>query len=552
MTAKSSRAKALDKTLFAEVAHEDLDALTKPTRTEILEHASKALDGKAKRRLAVEALQADGAHPATLIVAAMPNRPFIIDSIIAELSRQLLEPQLVAHPVIRSEKNGDTSLVAIVVASVSAAKRKQLKADLGDVLDQVRVVTDDWQPMRKRLAAAVEALRENPPSVPADSLAEAIQFVEWILDDNFVLLGVREYDFDGADATAVDDSALGILRDSNLAVMSRGGEAVAMTDEIREFLARPDPLIITKANARARVHRNTYLDYVGLKRYSDKGDVVGELRIVGMFTSTAYTKSVGTIPVLRHKAATVLDHFDADPHSHAGKALTNVLETWPRDELFQIETGLLTEFAGIAMRLEERPRIRVLARPDGFDRFVSILVYVPRERYDTRVRQQLGTYFSNVFDGRLSAFYPAFLENGMVRVHFIIGRDAGKTPIVERETLERRVTEITRSWEDRLLAADPDAQRHAFPLAYREAYNAATALHDASLFEDLSADQPLAIDFHRSNDADKAALRLKLFHLGEPLALSLRVPSLENMGFDVIEEVTFSDRTAGRRNRPHP
>ncbi len=410
------------------------------------------------------------------------------------------------------------------------------------MLDQVRVVTDDWQPMRKRLSTMVDVLRDNPPSVSADALAEAVQFVEWVLADNFVLLGVREYDFDGKEADPVEGSALGILRDPDLAVMSRGGEAVAMTQEIRDFLTRPDPLIITKASARARVHRNTYLDYIGLKRYGEDGAVAGELRIVGMFTSTAYTKSVGTIPVLRHKVAAVLDHFDADPDSHAGKALTNVLETWPRDELFQIDTGLLTRFAGIAMRLEERPRIRVLPRPDRFDRFVSILAYVPRERYDTRVRQQLGTYFADVYDGRLSAFYPAFLENGMVRVHFIIGRDAGKTPDVERDVLERRVTEITRSWEDRLLAADPDAQRHTFPLAYREAYDAATALHDASLFEDLRADQPLAIDFHRSKGDDSAALKLKLFHLGEPLALSLRVPSLENMGFDVIEEVTFSVR----------
>ena len=502
MTAKASGAKALDKTLFADVAREDLDALSKATRTEILDHAARALEGarknNGKRRLAVEALQADGANPTTLIVVAMANRPFIIDSILAELSRQSLDPLLVAHPVIRSETSADMSLVAIVVAAAGGAGRKQLKADLGEVLDQVRVVTEDWQPMRQRLSAAVEALRENPPSVSADSLAEAVQFVEWVLDDNFVLLGVREYDFDGDDATAVDDSALGILRDPDLAVMSRGGEAVTMTQEIRDFLTRPDPLIITKASARARVHRNTHLDYIGLKRYGTDGGVVGELRIVGMFTSTAYTKSVGTIPVLRHKVASVLEHFDADPHSHAGKALTNVLETWPRDELFQIDTGLLTQFAGIAMRLEERPRIRVLARPDRFDRFVSILAYVPRERYDTRVRQQLAAYFADIFEGHLSAFYPAFLENGMVRVHFIIGRDAGVTPHVDRESLERRVTEISRSWEDRLRAADPDAQRHTFPLAYREAYNAATALHDASLFEELSTGQPLAIDFHRA------------------------------------------------------
>jgi glutamate dehydrogenase len=525
----------LEKRLFADVPNEDVAQLTKPARTALLEHVKAALSAKGSRAVRVETVD-NGPEQATVVIIRQKNRPFIVDSVLAELARRSMTPLLVAHPLIEHDGK-PVSVMTILLPAMDAAARKGLKSSFLEVLDAVRTVTDDWRPMRMRVSEAAERLAGS--SVQEAERTEAIAFLHWLLDDNFVLLGVRDYALADGNLKPASNNALGILRDKGLAVMSRSGKPVTMTAEIRAFLDQPDPLIITKADARSLVHRNAHLDYVGVKRYAEDGSVAGELRIVGLFTSTAYTRSLATIPVLRRKANAVLETFNTDGAGHTGKALTNVLETWPRDDLFQIETEQLAGFVGKVLVLEERPRIRVLARPDGFNRFVSILGYVPRERYDSRVREQMGDYFAQVFDGRVSAFYPSFLENGMVRVHFIIGRGEGKTPQVDRKTLEDAVTAITRTWEDRLAAADPDAPLHDFTLAYQEAFDVAGALSDAAQFEPLSADDPIAVKFYSPGDErEKGAIALKIHHFDGPLPLSERVPTLENFGFAVIEEVT--------------
>ena len=190
-----------------------------------------------------------------------------------------------------------------------------------------------------------------------------------------------------------------------------------------------------------------------------KGALTGELRIVGLFTSTAYTRSVMKIPYLRSKAEAVIAKSGFNPSDHSGKALINVLESYPRDELFQIAVPTLRKHAEAILALGERPRVRALVRVDQFDRFVSVLVFVPRDRYDSHVREKIGAYLKTVFEGRLSAYYPAFPEGGLARVHFIIGRSGGKTPKIEQAKLEARIRDIVRTWEDALAEAAVERQR---------------------------------------------------------------------------------------------
>ncbi len=222
------------------------------------------------------------------------------------------------------------------------------------------------------------------------------------------------------------DSALGIMRLPELRVLKRGKDLLEYTPEIMAFLKEPRLLIIAKANIHARVHRRVYLDYIGIKRFDASGNLVGEQRIVGLFTSTAYTRTAHSIPYLRRKIAGVEARAGFVANSHSGKALTNVLEHFPRDELFQIDEDTLYHFALAIMQLDERPRVRVLARRDRFDRFVSVLVFVPRDRYDSDLRAKIGDYLSRAFIGHVSAFYPFFPEGPLVRVHFIIGRSGGQ------------------------------------------------------------------------------------------------------------------------------
>ena len=259
--------------------------------------------------------------------------------------------------------------------------------------------------------------RPTPPPLPVDEIAEAIQFLQWLLADNFTFLGVRDYKVDGQMLNPDFETALGIMRSRELRVLRRGNELLEITPEIMAFMKEPRLLIIAKANVHARVHRRVYLDYVGVKRFDSSGNLVGEHRIIGLFTSTAYTRGAHGIPYLRRKIAAVEQRAGFDPASHSGKALANVLEHYPRDELFQIDEDTLYSFALAILQLDERPRVRVLARRDRFDRFVSVLVYVPRERYDSHIRAKIGAYLASVFIGRVSAFYPFFREEGpLVRV----------------------------------------------------------------------------------------------------------------------------------------
>ncbi|WP_111417343.1 NAD-glutamate dehydrogenase, partial [Rhodoplanes roseus] len=396
----------------------------------------------------------------------------------------------------------------------------------------------------------------DPPALPNGEVAEAVAFLRWLLDDNFTFLGLRTYAIEGDAGTAVESGgdpsdALGILRQENVRVLRRGRELVTMTPEVMEFLQEPKALIITKANARSRVHRRVHLDYVGIKRFDGAGRVVGELRLLGLFTATAYTRSARSIPYLRRKVDAVLTRAGFAPTSHSGRVLANVLETYPRDELFQVDESTLLQFGLIVMHLGERPRVRVLPRVDRFDRFVSVIVYVPRDRYDSTVREAIAEHLAAVYAGRIVTFYPWFPDGPLVRVHFIIGRWAGETPRPSRVALEDAVTSIVLTWQDRLaaeLAATTEPVRAAalrekyvgaFSRAYRTAFTPSTAVDDIRILERLTVERPLGVGFHRRAGDSPSCARLKVWSRGRPIPLSERVPVLEHMGFRVVEESTF-------------
>jgi glutamate dehydrogenase len=444
------------------------------------------------------------------------------------------------------------SFIHIHLSPIADEACADLVRALEIVLGEVRLAVQDWRPMHDRVTSMVAELKTTPPPLPVDEIAEAIQFLQWLLADNFTFLGVRDYKVDGQALSPDFETALGVMRSRDLRVLRRGNELLESTPEIMAFMKEPRLLIIAKANVHARVHRRVYLDYVGVKRFDASGNLVGEHRIIGLFTSTAYTRGAHGIPYLRRKIAAVEQRAGFDPASHSGKALANVLEHYPRDELFQIDEDTLYNFALAILQLDERPRVRVLARRDRFDRFVSVLVYVPRERYDSDIRAKIGAYLADVFIGRVSAFYPFFPEEGpLVRVHFIIGRSAGATPAVERATLEQEVESIIRTWSDGLNDAlalvDPAEKvrelfaryRNAFSEGFHEAYAPAVAAADIRIVEGLSEERPFGVDFHHRLEEDQRSVALKVWSFARPLPLSERVPVLENMGFRVVEERTY-------------
>jgi len=482
----------------------------------------------------------------TLIEIVNDDMPFLVDSVMGEVAERRLNVQLVAHPVFGVQRD-DAKLKAQGAPAADGARESFIhihlepiadeaaRADvvraLEHVLGEVRLAVQDWRPMLDRVNAAVAELKTNPPPLPVDEIAEAIQFLQWLLADNFTFIGVRDYSFDGKTLEPDFDSALGIMRSHDLRVLKQGNELLEYTPEIMAFLKEPRLLIIAKANIHAHVHRRVYLDYIGIKRFDASGNLAGEQRIVGLFTSTAYTRTAHSIPYLRRKIAGVEQRAGFDASSHSGKALASVLEHYPRDELFQIDEDSLDHFALAILQLDERPRVRVLARRDRFDRFVSVLVFVPRERYDSHIRVRIGDYLASAFVGRVSAFYPYFPEGPLVRVHFIIGRSGGQTPDIDVATLEREVAAIVRSWTDGLrdalaLVNAPEKvrdlvgrYRDAFSAGFQEAYSPTVAAGDIRVIEGLSEQRPLGVDFHHRLEEEQRAVGLKVWSRQRQLPL---------------------------------
>ena len=286
---------------FDAALEEDLMEQSPASLADVIASAQTALSKAPKDVLTVDFI-ADGKP---LVTVTMSNRPFIVDSVLGELNNHRLDVEMIAHPVTETQPGLMTSLVIVVLTGLRPATRKAIKSELKIILQQVRLVTDDWRPMLLRIDEEMETFRTTLPPPPTERIAEAVQFLQWLTNNNFTFMGLREYSYAGTrrkgELKPIPGSALGILRDDDLSVMSRGGKPVQLTQEIRDFLFGGDPIIITKATMRSIVHRRTHLDYVGIKRFTRDGKLAGELRIVGLFTSTAYTRSVMSIPILRHR-----------------------------------------------------------------------------------------------------------------------------------------------------------------------------------------------------------------------------------------------------------
>ena len=443
------------------------------------------------------------------------------------------------------------SVIHIHVNALTADEARGLKERLAKVLTQVRAAVGDWKPMLARLDRAISEFRYQPIPLAKNAVTEAIAFLEWLRDDNFTFLGMREFRYSGGEKsgtlTRAANPGLGILADPNVRVLRRA-EGEATTPEIRAFLYGPDPLIVTKANAKSIVHRRAYLDYVGIKTFDKKGALTGELRVVGLFTSTAYTRSVMKIPYLRSKAETVIHKSGFDPNDHSGKALINVLESYPRDELFQIAVPTLRKHAEAILGLVERPRVRALYRVDQFDRFVSVIVFVPRDRYDSVVREKIGDVSQDSLRRPAFRLLPGF-PGRRPRARPFHHRPLGRQDAEGRAGRDRRSDPRHHPHLGGRAARGRGelGRRHVAARHRRRGFLKAIAarspppkrLLDARRIAGISPQKPIAIDYYRHADQPPERAALKIYHHGRPVSLSRRVPVLENIGFKVISERTF-------------
>ncbi len=509
----------------------------------------------------------------TVVEIVNDDMPFLVDSVTAELARQGREITLLVHPVMTVERdvagqraaNGlgymESYMYLEIDQQTSGESLHAIESGVGAVLADARTTFEDWQPMVARLRGAVDWLLAHPGPAPVDEVREAVDFLNWLADDNFTFLGFREYDFvdRGGEWHAVTDpkEGLGLMRDPEFPVLREHGADSLLPSTARTFLDHPMPLIIGKAHRRSTVHRPVQLDYVGVKRYDDHGTLIGEWRFIGMFTSLAYTMSPKSIPVLRRKAAIVTQRAGFNRYSHDGKIFANILHAYPRDELFQIEPDELYETTIGILRLLERPHAKSFIRMDPYGGFASIQVFIPKDAFTDDRRRRIAALFAGALGGEIASENLQIGDSPLARLYLLVSLPPGPLPDVEADELDDQVTEIIRTWRDQLrdalrehLGEERGNQlwtRYAegVSLSYCDAYEPDLAVHDFEKLDQLTGPESRAFNIYRRVGDHANILRVKIYHASHLVPLSDVLPKLENLGLKVMEEQAYSVRPRG-------
>ena len=518
--------------------------------------------------------------PHTVIEIVNDDMPFLVDSVRMEINGQGQTIHLMIHPMINMRRDDDGRILEVLppgpessdgvsesVIHVEVDRRTEpeelesIRENLERSLADVRAAVGDWPEMREKVQDIVSEFDRDKFPVEEEEISETKAFLGWIDAGNFTFLGYREYDLtteDGEEVLrSVPGSGLGILRQTDSKPVSRSFGR--LPEKAREMARKPRLLMLTKANSRSTVHRPSYLDYIGVKRFDESGQVVGERRFLGLYTFSAYSMSALEMPLVRRKTQYVLDQAEFPAESHNEKDLVEILETYPRDELFQISRAELFEISLGVLHLQERQRVRLFVRRDTYGRFLSCLVFVPRDRYNTPIRQRMQDILIEAFDGKNVEFNVRLSESVLARLHFIVYTPPGEFPDYDVEEIEGRIVEAARSWTDNLYDALIERcgeeagtglfqrYREALPVGYMDDFPARTAVADIVRIEDLAADDDLnlGMSLYHPVEAPDDFLRFKLYSPGDKIPLSSALPLLENMGVRVIDEHPYSIEPAG-------
>ncbi|WP_426566046.1 NAD-glutamate dehydrogenase [Angustibacter sp. McL0619] len=511
----------------------------------------------------------------TVVEIVTDDMPFLVDSVQAELSRLGRAIHLVVHPVLIVRRDA-TGLLLEHVEGVAPGDElpydtgreswmhleidrdagrvdaESLTASLRSVLDDVRDAVEDWSKMRATAVRLAGELVESPPQgLDPDEVHEAQRLLTWLSEGNFTFIGYREYALETEDGDAAlratSGTGLGILRYDQRVSDSFG----RLSPEVRARARDPRLLILTKANSRSTVHRPAYLDYVGVKKFDADGNVVGERRFLGLFTSAAYTWSVVQVPVIDSKVARVLQQSGFSPQSHSGKDLLEILETYPRDELFQTDVDALYFIATSVLHLQERRRTRLFLRRDDYGRFMSCLIYLPRDRYTTQMRLRMEEILRDAFHGESVDYTTRVSESVLARLHFVVRVPRGAAiPEVDVEALEDRLIAATRTWDEdfgeslRADVGEADAARQlslyakAFPEAYKEDFPARVAVADLrhvdAVVTEPAGHEPL-MNLYQEPGRPPNERRFK-FYRRDPLSLTTVLPVFSHLGSEVVDE----------------
>ncbi|NGN96691.1 NAD-glutamate dehydrogenase [Grimontia sp. S25] len=509
----------------------------------------------------------------TIVEILTPDAPFLVDSVRMALNRLDIASHLMLNGPLSVEKDAKGSVKAIgddkgvrqtvfhleIDRMSSKKEMSALEEELTETLTDVALIVNDWQPMQTKIKSVIESLKKDKPPVGKDLQQEAVDFLQWIASHNFTFMAYKYYELNAieGDHELKASSLEGLGLAKKLDPKRPGLKLSEMPESARATALRKDLLVINKASSKSRVHRPAYMDYIGIKCFDKKGNVIGEHRFHGLYASSAYNQSTTNIPVLKNKVHRILEISGYYEGSHSWKALANIIENFPRDELFQASEAEMLDIGMGIVQVQDRDMLRIFVRRDPFGRFFSCMVYVSRERYNTEFRRAtqriLGNYFGSDQDVEFNTF---FSESPLARTHYIVRVDNNNFDI-DVKKLEQNLTEAASTWDDRLQEAvittfgenlgTPVAKRYlgAFPRSYKEAMLPGSAVADIERLEGLSEEKKLDMLFYRPQEEpkDSRAVRLKLFQKDEAIHLSDVMPMLENLGLRVIGEAPYKVET---------
>ncbi|MGW5661943.1 NAD-glutamate dehydrogenase [Streptomyces sp. NPDC003758] len=530
----------------------------------------------------------------SVVEVVTDDMPFLVDSVTNELSRQGRGIHVVIHPqfLVRRDLTGkllevlpdapgvelphdahvESWIHVEIDRETDRADLKQITSDLLRVLSDVREAVEDWEKMRDCALRIAEGIQKEPvpQDLPQAQIEEAGELLRWLAADHFTFLGYREYELRDDDTlAAVPGTGLGILR-SDPHHAGEDQHPVSPSFERLPADARAKArehklLVLTKANSRATVHRPSYLDYVGVKKFDENGNVVGERRFLGLFSSAAYTESVLRVPVVRRKVDEVLKGAGFSPNSHDGRDLLQIMETYPRDELFQTPADELRSIVTSVLYLQERRRLRLYLRQDEYGRYYSALVYLPRDRYTTGVRLRIIDILKEELGGTSVDFTAWNTESILSRLHFVVrvpqGTELPELSDADKERIEARLVEAARSWTDAFseaLTAELGEERaaelqrrytNAFPEGYKADHTPRAAVADLVHLEQLTDEQggkDFALSLYEPVGTGPGERRFKIYRKGGSVSLSAVLPVLQRIGVEVIDERPYELRCQDR------
>jgi glutamate dehydrogenase len=507
----------------------------------------------------------------TIIEMVNDNMPFLVDSVSAAINRQGLAIHMTVHPILRVHRDGRGRLQRVtdhageggqtesyIRFAVDRESDEQhlrlLEHEIQKVLADIRISVRDWRKMRAKMLEAASTLNRGPVGADAAVRVETDALLQWMADDHFTFLGYREYRLrkrgERLFLAPVKGSGLGVLSSDE-----RGGRAVELSKEMQRHTRSRDWLIITKANSRSTVHRHSYLDYVGIKIFDGNGNAIGEKRFIGLFTSVAYSESPRNIPLLRLKVQRVLEAAEVDPSSHRGKAMMHILDSYPRDELFQSSIPDLVRTATGILNLQDRRRVKFFLRRDAFRRFFSCIVYIPKEKYTTAIRQRVEEILLDEFQGLSVDSSVQIVDSPLARMYTIVRTGVDNKPRISIRRIEERIENAVISWRDhlreQLVARFGEDEGLALYREYGESFTPAyegeteprIACLDVKRIDGLlKGEHNEFLLLHQPAGCDVDKMHFRTFRKDEPLALSAVLPYLEDMGTAVYTERPYRVR----------